>query len=165
MSKPLQFGAPWSRQLKVLTTLFSLFLLGLPLILAERAPHNAPALYQIAIWLPVAILILAALFAIRGFVIEGEQLLVLRPLWKTRICLRDLQRAEADPDAMQGSVRTFGNGGLFGYIGLFRNDRLGRYRAFATDEKNSVVLRFETHTLVITPEQPQRVAALLNRER
>jgi hypothetical protein len=65
---------------------------------------------------------------------------------------------------MQGSIRTFGNGGLFGFIGLFRNKKLGRYRAFATDEKNAVVLRFATHTLVITPEQPQRAVTLLNRE-
>lgn len=164
MPNQVKFGAPWSRQLKVLTSVFTLFLLGLPLILLDRAPEDPPTIYLISIWLPVAILVLSALFAIRGFVVEGNRLLVLRPLWKTRLSLQGLQRAEADPEAMQGSIRTFGNGGLFGFIGLFRNKKLGRYRAFATDEKNAVVLRFATHTLVITPEQPQRAVALLNRE-
>lgn len=164
MHTQVKFGAPWSRQLKILTSVFTLFLLGLPLILMNRAPENPPTIYLVSIWLPVAILLLSAPFAIRGFVIEDRRLLVLRPLWKTSVSLQDLESAEQDPQAMDGSIRTFGNGGLFGFIGLFRNKKLGRYRAFATDQKNAVVLRFPTHTLVITPDRPERAAELLNRQ-
>ncbi|WP_237065538.1 PH domain-containing protein [Microbulbifer guangxiensis] len=158
----VKFGAPWSRQLRILTVVFTLFLLGLPAILINRAPENPPAIYLVSIWLPLAILALSALFAIRGFIIEPDRLLVLRPLWKTSLSLTGLEQAEHDPQAMDGSIRTFGNGGLFGFIGLFRNKKLGRYRAFATDQKNAVVLRFPTHTLVITPDRPARAAELLN---
>ncbi|MCW8126374.1 PH domain-containing protein [Microbulbifer halophilus] len=158
----IRFTAPWSRQLKWLTALVALLLLALPSILLSRAPETASALFAVSIWLPPTILALGALFAIRGYEIEGQMLRILRPGWKTRIDLKDLQSAEVKPEAMRGSVRIFGNGGLFGFIGLFRNSTLGRYRAFATDSANCVVLRFPVHTLVVTPDRPEQFIAALN---
>ncbi len=52
---------------------------------------------------------------------------------------------------MKGSIRTFGNGGLFCFSGRFRNRKLGSYRAFATDPKLAVVLRFPDKIVVVTP--------------
>lgn len=158
----IRFTAPWSHQLKWLTALVALLLLGLPLILLNKAPQTDSALFAVAVWLPPAILVLGALFAIRGYEIEGQTLRVLRPGWKTRIDLEGLQGAEVKPEALRGSVRIFGNGGLFGYIGLFSNSSLGRYRAFATDSANCVVLRFPARTLVVTPDRPEQFVAALN---
>jgi len=62
---------------------------------------------------------------------------------------------------MKGSLRLFGNGGLFSSSGLFWNRRLGRYRAFATDPGNAVVLEFPDRTLVVTPESPSGFLAAL----
>ena len=39
------------------------------------------------------------------------------------------------------SIRTFGSGGLFGYIGRFKNSRLGHYRMYATELKNLLFIR------------------------
>ncbi|WP_346836812.1 PH domain-containing protein [Microbulbifer sp. SAOS-129_SWC] len=144
-----------------LTALTAILLLGLPLILQQRAPAGHHPLFAVALWLPPAILALSALFAIRGYAIDGHTLWILRPGWKTRIDLRALQSAEVSADAMKGSLRVFGNGGLFGFIGLFRNTALGRYRAFATNAANCVVLRFAERTLVVTPDRPQQFVAAL----
>lgn len=157
----IRFTAPWSRQLKWLTALIAILLLGLPLMLLNRAPQTGSVLFAISIWLPPAILLLGALFAIRGYAIQGQTFQVLRPGWKTRIDLGDLQSAEAKAEAMRGSIRIFGNGGLFGFIGLFRNDTLGRYRAFATDSANCVVLRFPARTIVVTPDRPEQFVAAI----
>ncbi|MFI2810665.1 MULTISPECIES: PH domain-containing protein [Microbulbifer] len=161
MAIPYQFNAPWSRQLKWLTALAVLLLLAIPLILMARAPADPPVLYRVSIWLPVAILALSTLFAIRGFTLKGDAIYVIRPLWKTRLPLDGLQQVVADPGAMQGSIRIFGNGGLFGYIGLFQNKHIGRYRAFATDQAKAVILRFPERTLVVTPGRPEKLVALL----
>jgi len=161
MPPPTRFRAPWSRQLRWLTALTSALLLGLPLVLMPRAPAGHHPLFAVAVWLPPAILALSALFAIRGYAVAGRELWILRPGWKTRFDLAQLQGAEVKPGAMQGSIRLFGNGGLFGFIGLFRNSPLGRYRAFATDAGNCVVLRFAERTLVVTPERPQQFVAAL----
>jgi hypothetical protein len=109
--------------------------------------------------LPVSILVLAPFFAIRGYLLTEEALCVLRPGWRARIPLDDLVSVDADPDAMARSIRTFGNGGLFCIAGAFRNQRLGSYRAFATDPKRAVVLRFPSRTVVVTPERPADLVA------
>ena len=161
MHGKMHFEAPWSRQLKWVTALTTLLLLGIPLILLSRGPVEHSAVYSAASLLPVAILVLTALFAVRGYTIEDSTLLIVRPGWNTRIPLVGLQSVDIKPDAMRGSIRLFGNSGLFGFIGLYRNSALGRYRAFATNAANCVVLRFADRTLVVTPDRPQQFAALL----
>ena len=77
----------------------------------------------------------------------------------SKIALTDLVAAEVDSNAMAKSVRTFGNGGLFCFAGYFWNKKLGTYRAFATDLKRCVVLKFPNRTVVVTPDNPEEFVA------
>ena len=63
---------------------------------------------------------------------------------------------------MRRSLRLFGNGGLFSITGWYRNGTLGIYKAFATDLNKTVVLRFATKTIVISPENPEQFVAEIN---
>ena len=56
---------------------------------------------------------------------------------------------------MARSFRTFGNGGLFAITGRYRNARLGAYHAYVTDSERTVVLRFPSLTLVVSPDNPE----------
>ncbi|WP_226664848.1 PH domain-containing protein [Microbulbifer aggregans] len=159
---PLVFTAPWSRQLKWLTSITCFFLVGVSIAMQLNAQENPPLMYRIGIVLPLIVLFTAALFAIRGYRVEHDQLLILRPGWRSRIPLSDFQSAEFTPNAMAGSIRLFGNGGLFGFIGLFRNNELGRYRAFVTDTSRTVVIRHGASTVVISPDDPERLVRSLN---
>jgi len=105
--------------------------------------------------LPLAILAGGLLFVVRGYAFEDGGLVVERLLWQTPIGLGGLERAWHDPKAMCRSIRLFGNGGLFAVTGIFRNARLGNYRAFVTDPKKAVVLRFASRTVVISPADPR----------
>jgi hypothetical protein len=111
--------------------------------------------------LPATILVVSALFVVRGYTIDPAAVRVQRLLWETAIPLESLQRAWASPDAMSGSFRLFGNGGLFSVTGLFRNRRLGKYRAFAMDPKRAVVLEFSTRKVVVTPDSPEQFLSQL----
>jgi hypothetical protein len=56
---------------------------------------------------------------------------------------------------MSGSVRTFGNGGLFGYTGKYYNSRLGKMTWYCTQRKNYVLLILsDNKKIVITPDNP-----------
>lgn len=79
--------------------------------------------------------------------------------------LTDLQSVEVDPRAMTKSIRLIGNGGLFCFAGLFKNKHLGKYRAFATNPRNAVVLRFSHRTVVVTPEEPESFAEAIEAAR
>ena len=108
-----------------------------------------------AIGLEFLILTTAAFFLIRSYVLSGDALLVQRLGWHSRLDLSGLRSAEVDPQAMAKSTRTFGNGGMFCFAGVFRNKKLGSYRAFATDPNLSVILKFNTRVVVVTPGNPE----------
>ena len=160
-SAPQSFSAPWGRQLKLITTLCGFILFGISAALLANAPENPPWTYQVGTWMPPAIFALCALFSVRGYSLQENNLIVHRPGWRTRIPLAELQSVSHQPDATGGSIRIFGNGGLFGFIGLFRNQKLGRYRAFATDLAHTVVIRLPVRTIVVTPGDPQRFVSTL----
>lgn len=105
--------------------------------------------------LPILLLLGGALFTIRGYSLGPDALLIHRLVWTTRVPLRGLQSATFEPDAMRGSLRTFGNGGLFSVSGLFWSRRLGSYRALVTDLRRTVVLRWARQVLVVSPHAPE----------
>ena len=64
---------------------------------------------------------------------------------------------------MKGSLRLFGNGGIFGFYGWFWSKSLGRFSAFVTDNARSVVIRLPARTIVVSPDQPEEFARLLRK--
>ena len=109
----------------------------------------------------MAVLFVALLFTVRGYSVTADALLVHRLFWKHRVPLAGLQSAQFDPKAMSRSVRLFGNGGAFSFSGWFRSKRLGNYRAFVTDPRRAVVLRFPNRTIVISPSNPAQFVSAL----
>src|SRR6185436_1056036 len=136
----------------------TVFLLGMAAFQGTILPRGLLGGWPwfMATGLPVLIVVLSALFVVRRYTIDGGVLRIRRLLWDTVVPLDSLRRAWSSPEAMRGSLRLFGNGGLFSITGLFRNRPLGYYRAFAMDPKLSVVLDFPDRKVVITPESPER---------
>jgi hypothetical protein len=148
------FRAPWGTKLKLMT---GLFLLLVFLLSREASPSGTLAL--------VGLTLGCAALAIRGYSIVEGQLLIHRLGWASRFDLSTLQAAEIAPYATVGSIRTFGIGGVFGFIGHFRSPVLGSYRAYATDAANAVVLDFGAKKLVVTPDSPAEFIAALHSPR
>ena len=94
-------------------------------------------------------------FIVRGYTITGDTILVHRLLWDTKLPRAGLESATAEPDAKRRSIRTFGNGGAFSITGWYRNKRLGSYRAFVTDPRRAVVLRYANRRVVLSPDAPE----------
>jgi hypothetical protein len=105
--------------------------------------------------LPLVILLGTALFTIRGYGISSDAILVHRLLWSTRLPRAGLQSASVEPDALRGSLRVFGNGGGFSFSGFYYSKRLGSFRAFVTDRRRTVVLRYANRRVVLSPGTPE----------
>lgn len=146
-------SAPWGKLLVGMTLFSSSVLLGTSalVLLRVREPWGVGAATAA---LSLAALVGGVLFSILGYRIDGAHLYVRRPLWETAVDLRELESTEADPDAMKGSIRTFGNGGLFSFTGRYKSKKLGHYRAFVNKAANAVVLRFPDRTVVLSPGDP-----------
>ena len=148
------FKAPWGKTLCWMSvfTVVIIPAVAVPVLLKDPVG-----------WLVALILPAAALFIVRSYAIEPNVLAIRRLLWTTRLPLTGLQSAEVSPNVMRGSLRLFGNGGMFSITGLFRNRALGNYRAFVTDLKRTVVLRFPKRTVVVSPENPEQFVAEISR--
>jgi hypothetical protein len=141
------FFAPWSTRLKVMTVALVLICLV--------------AAYTVKGWgslVILAIVLIAATFAIRGYSVIDGRLLIHRLGWSTKFDLSRLTSVEVSPGATMGSIRTMGIGGLFGFVGHYRNEILGTYKAYATNEFNTVVLDFDGEKIVVTPDKPEEFA-------
>ena len=157
------FKAPWGKLLVLMTTIGCITLIGVPvLILSVMPTEEAPEFIRILmIVIFPLILAITALFTVRSFDVHQGEILVRRLLWNSRLAYEGLRSVEVDPDAMKGSIRTMGNGGLFSFTGLYRSKKLGNFRAYATDMKCSVILKYECRTVVVTPESPEEFAGMI----
>jgi len=149
------FRAPWGRSLILISLLAASISLAVVLWPVPSARNFGPgAIVLIVRVVLLAVLVGSALFAIRGYTVTPDSILIHRLLWATRLSRSSLESARFEPRAMRGSLRLFGNGGLFSFTGYFYSRLLGRYRAFVTDPQRTIVLCFRRGTVVISPDDP-----------
>jgi len=150
--------APWPRALRISSLLGTVLLVVIGVITYRAIPVRSGFTHAfglgMAFVLP-ALLVGSLLFVVRGYVLDADALVVQRLLHSTRIPLAGLRAVRADPAVCKGSLRIFGNGGLFSFTGLYQRSGIGRYRLFATDISRSVVLETASRVVVVTPASPQ----------
>lgn len=123
------YEAPWSTSLIVTSVLTTVLCLGVTAgTWLNLAGMHPPGTLGYIMTLPLGILFGTALFTIRGYSISSDSILVHRLLWSTVLPRAGLEWAQVEPDAMRGSLRTFGNGGAFSFTGFYlcRPDKLTR---------------------------------------
>ncbi len=161
MSTTTEFSAPWGTSLKLLSLLVVALLVAVASVGVQQAEAHSTGWFVGTVVLPLFILAVAIPFVIRGYSVSEGTLKVRRLGWSTRLDLSNLKAVEVDATAMKGSIRILGNGGLFCFAGRFYNKKLGTYRAYATDPNRAVTIKFPERTLVVTPDDPERFAALI----
>ena len=112
-----EFRAPWGRPLRVTTSLSLVVLLGV-LVAGWLATLRTPAWRTAAVALPLIVMLAALPFTVRGYVLTESRIEVRRLGWSTFLPLAGLQAVSGEPEGLRGSVRLFGNGGLFGISGF-----------------------------------------------
>lgn len=142
-----QFGAPWSASVKWITGVGLVLIIGGAVVAAKHLPWLSYVLF--------AAILMLLLHSVRGYSVQNGKLWVHRLGWSARYSLSALTEITINPRATMGAIRLFGSGGMFGYLGLFRNDILGRYQSYVTDPAQSVVLRFASKCIVISPDDPE----------
>lgn len=142
-----RFNAPWGRELTVLTTVFTIMIVVLTAFIWSKGARLVPAFLLALHAIPMAL-------TVRRYEVVPGALLIRRLWWDTRWPLDGPVKASIRPDVMARSWRLWGNGGLFAFSGLFSNAALGRYRAFVTDHKRTVVLEMPRGIVVVSPDRP-----------
>lgn len=142
-----QFRAPWDVMLIAITSVIVILLLGL-------AYFTEGWISKVISW---SIILGSAAFGVYGYSVQDGQLKILRLGWSKDIPLSEIKSLEIKPNAMMGSLRKWGIGGLFSYLGYFSNQILGDYKAYATHRKKTVVITTKQNDqIVVTPHNPEQ---------
>lgn len=152
--------SPWTNRLIVSTILGIVIIIGAIVFLCYLYTNHSKSLFFaisciISICLLVITLLVTLLLMPRG-VSKNEKGLTVHLLAKNiHIPADEIVSVEAYP-MDEKTIRVFGSGGVFGYIGVFSNDKVGEFVCYATDWSNSYIIRRRNkRPIVITIENPR----------
>lgn len=102
----------------------------------------------------VAIIVISYLFSTSKYTVTTNELIIHRPISDRAILIADIKEIRSvDPKDFSGTIRTFGNGGLFGYYGKFYNSKIGNMTWYVTQNKNSILIRTQQgDKIMISPD-------------
>jgi len=150
--------APWTNTLKLISMLGTILIVVIGIVTYRKIAvfSGLPLVFGIGVVSVFpAILIFSLLFMVTGYAVEGNVFNVERLFWSTRISLEGINKVWLEPTVCKGSIRIFGNGGLYSFTGVYQNKSLGRFRLFATDLTRATVLVMPQRKVVVTPGSPQ----------
>ena len=136
-------AAPYDQTTKIISG--AVILLGVIFVYATKN------LFVAGLWL--ALIAGAFAYSPRGFAILERCIVVKRLVGNVRIPLEQVREARVTArDDFRGCIRLWGNGGLFGYYGLFRTSKLGKCSFYITNRTLSVVVVTAAKTVVVSPD-------------
>lgn len=150
----MEFNAPWSDTLRMMSAGGTVLVLGAAALAARK----------LAVWLQavvaVGFLVGSWGFAPSGYVVDEKTVTVKRPLSDVVIQRAEISGVREFEEAdSEGMSRTGGNGGLFGYYGKYKSDRLGEHRWYVTDTAKRVVVETREGAVVVSPDDPAKFIA------
>ncbi len=141
----MRFGAPYDTTCKAISAAVAVSMAFLAILLQSLFVAGLAA----------ALLVLCYLWSPRGYTVDGGLLTVHRAIGAARIPLAGASELRpATWDDYRGTIRLFGNGGLFGYYGLFRTEKLGKCTWYVTDRSRAVVIVTPAKTVLVSPADP-----------
>lgn len=91
--------------------------------------------------------------------IDTDNIIINRKLKPVTISLSGIKSIREISDSeMKNTIRTFGNGGLWGYTGWFYNRNLGKMLWYCTQRKNYILIeKTDNKKIVISPDKPDEL--------
>lgn len=146
---------------KIITVIMLLVLVGLLYPVLKEGKTGGSIASAIIDSLLFFITVFCYYFSTSGYRITNDKLIIERPVGKKIISLKNLQDIYSYQKIEKGfTIRTFGNGGLFGYFGYFNNDEIGRFKLYSTKGSAFVILDFGKEKIGISPDDPEFIEAL-----
>lgn len=158
MIKNGEFQCSLDRLSKVMTVLN---ILAIPAFLvyffATDAETIGRSTYMLILVIPLSISLFLFPFSPRAVGVDSNGIYIRRIIGLKRITHDSIINVRLpEQEEMRGAIRTFGNGGLFGYTGYYRNSKVGSMLWYCTRRSNYVlVIRATGPVVVITPDDPK----------
>ena len=101
-----------------------------------------------------------ALLAPLGVGCAEDGVFVRRPIGRIVVPIEELKNVSPIGTKDVGGIKLLKSSGLFGYLGLMRNSRLGLFRLYATRRSDYVLIESERRKYIVScPEREEFIAA------
>lgn len=148
----ISFTCPWSLGVTLITAIIIIILVASTyFIWTDDFPSSM-------LWLKYTLIIVFIATIIGGLgympirlIIENDKIILHRLFGAINIPINDIIEIKAITSSETAfSIRVFGSGGLFGYLGKFKNKKLGYYTMYATDINELILIRTARKTYVFS---------------
>lgn len=155
----MQFEASFDKFSKVTSAIFLVFalvMLGGSLSGRMVPDENGNFILSIVSAFLLLLSVMMFLYSPRAYLVEGKDLVVCRLIGNKRIAAADISRIRVpDEKELKWPIRTFGNGGLFGYTGRYYTRHIGSMIWYCTRrDRLMVVERNLKLPVIISPDNP-----------
>ncbi|MDN0053331.1 PH domain-containing protein [Bacteroides caecigallinarum] len=146
------FPCPWSLAVTILTVMIVIILVASTyFVWTDDFPSSM-------LWLKYTLIIvfIATVIGGLGFMpirltLRNDKITLQRLFGAINIPIKDIIAIKAIPNSETAfSIRIFGSGGLFGYLGKFKNPKLGSYTMYATNLNELVLIRTNSKKYVFS---------------
>ena len=137
--KRITSAFPMSALMIIITTLYNLLILAM----VYHAFQSSIIVLKI---ISLVFLISPIFFLPLHLVVDEKNLKIWRPIGKVEIRLEDIKSCSFIEDSrsfFDKTIRTFGSGGLYGFLGHFKHNYYGKMRMFVTHTKQCFLIRMK----------------------
>jgi len=136
---------------------FVFFIIGKTSVNAIRDVDDGLTRTFINTWIflfPMIVFAGCYLFSIQKYLIDDHDFIIKRLVGSKKIAIADIKEVRTVlKEEMGGAIRTFGNGGLFGYYGKYYNKALGSMTLYTTQRRNRVLIQTVSgKKIIISPD-------------
>lgn len=137
----------WEPTVIFITTFVSIILLGTIIAIAYPLWNIRVIILSAIIFIP---LIITLLYCPLYLKINNGTLIIRQIKGEMKIPITEIKSVTPiNKTSITSSIRVFGSGGLFGYLGIFKNNRIGKFHMYATELTNLYTIQTSTKTYVI----------------
>lgn len=160
----MKFSASFDNITKFITLVTTVIILVASFMLWKEVITQQQYYLSIFAIVLLVVYVGAYLLSIDYYQLTDDALVIHRKINTVKIQRDQIESATSIQQlATLGNIRLIGNGGLFGYMGKYRNLKFGNYSFYGTQRKNLVLIKLKNgKQLVITPDQPHSLIDALS---
>ena len=150
---------PWDLLISIITIVFN----ALFIFCVYDAFRTGVLAFEI---ISLCIIIIPILFLPIRLIVTDQELRIIRLCGFVKIDVSDIKSCviiKDSEDFFNNGVRRFGSGGMYGVLGHFKHDRLGKMRCFVTHREQCFLVKTKNDRIfVISSPKREEIIAFIN---
>jgi Bacterial PH domain len=148
----MTFKASFDWMVKLITIAFCLFFLTFFVLWFINIETSRTPIFSVIM---LIILGIVYLFHVQNYEVTHEGVKINRLIGPKQIDFSTIKNVyKVKNDDLGFMIRTFGNGGIFGFMGFYKSQIYGNMRLFGTQQRNYVIVETNLTKYVLTPDEP-----------